>query len=159
MCESVYHFCDVPVPNVQIGGDQLTRERFYGAKRLRAAVLENLSPITFELFHLQMNFLTTFYSILYSKTKSEPFTVHAHKIRLQRREANGEEKKNHYGSCKELAESLIRANIVEAACNVHGLSNISENPDNFPEGEMVNEEMRMIVTVSQIMGKLSWSLD
>lgn len=59
---------------VHIGGDQLTRERFSGAKRLRKDAIteeerfEHLSPITFELFHLQMTLLTMFYKLLYKKT-------------------------------------------------------------------------------------------
>lgn len=58
---------------VHIGGDQLTRERFSGAKRLRKVAIteeerfEHLSPITFELFHLQMTLLTMFYKLLYKK--------------------------------------------------------------------------------------------
>lgn len=48
---------------IDVGGDQLTRERFSGAKAMRAFEdeckdrFENLSPITFDLFHMQMNFL------------------------------------------------------------------------------------------------------
>lgn len=51
------------------GGDQLTRERFSGAKRLRATALtskekfQHLTPITFEFFHLQMNFLTALFKL------------------------------------------------------------------------------------------------
>lgn len=54
---------------VHIGGDQLTRERFSGAKRLRATALtskekfQHLTPITFEFFHLQMNFLTALFKL------------------------------------------------------------------------------------------------
>lgn len=47
---------------MHIGGDQLTRERFSGAKRLRALLsrnacltekqrLQHMQPITFELWH------------------------------------------------------------------------------------------------------------
>ncbi|CAG2251735.1 unnamed protein product [Mytilus edulis] len=48
---------------VLIGGDQLTRERFSGSKCLRAGGItaderfDHLSPITFELFHLCMNYV------------------------------------------------------------------------------------------------------
>ncbi|XP_071109877.1 uncharacterized protein [Haliotis cracherodii] len=48
---------------IQIGGDQLTRERFSGAMKLRLGNqdarnrFEHLSPTTFEFFHLGMNFL------------------------------------------------------------------------------------------------------
>lgn len=107
LCESVYNSSDKETKNVHIGGDQLTRERFYGAKRLRSAALspserlENLSPITFELFHLQMTVLATFYNILYNKKSTEKFTLHAQKIRLCRNDVDGEDVKNHYDACKE----------------------------------------------------------
>ena len=48
---------------IHIGGDQLTRERFSTAKSLRRGNLspearfDHLGPTTFELFHLDMNFL------------------------------------------------------------------------------------------------------
>ena len=64
---------DVGTKKVHIGGDQLTRDRFSGAKRLRAGGLnsserlERLSPITFEMFHLLMNYLQL---ILSSCTKT-----------------------------------------------------------------------------------------
>ncbi|KAH3833916.1 hypothetical protein DPMN_107232 [Dreissena polymorpha] len=83
-----------PMP-VHIGGDQLTRERFSGAKRLRAAAFtekerfNHLTPITFELFHLQMAVLTVFYQILYNTQNTEPCTLHAQKIRLLRKDADG----------------------------------------------------------------------
>lgn len=58
---------------VHIGGDQLTRERFSGAKRLRKDAIteeerfEHLSPITFELFHLQMTLLTISFTNFYTE--------------------------------------------------------------------------------------------
>lgn len=58
---------------IHVGGNQLTRERFSGAKAMRAHEderkdrFENLSPITFELFHMQMNFLKMAFKILYKE--------------------------------------------------------------------------------------------
>ena len=55
------------------GGDALTRERFSGAKRLRAGAdntadrFGHLGPITFEFFHLQMNCLKVFNYSLYDE--------------------------------------------------------------------------------------------
>ncbi|CAC5379180.1 unnamed protein product [Mytilus coruscus] len=60
---------------IHTGGDQLTRERYSGAKVLRAAEANvkhhfgHLGPITFEMFHLVMNFLQVFFDLLY-KDKS-----------------------------------------------------------------------------------------
>ena len=53
------------------GGDQLTRERFSGAKKMRAAEINikdrfgHLTPITFEFFHLMINYLKVFNHFLY----------------------------------------------------------------------------------------------
>ena len=63
--DEVYSKADVSVEPVHIGGDQLTRERFTGAKQLRIGNnmdsdrFDSLGPITFEFFHLGMNFLET----------------------------------------------------------------------------------------------------
>ncbi|CAC5424882.1 unnamed protein product [Mytilus coruscus] len=57
-----------------IDGDQLTRERFSGAKRLRAGTdniqdrFGHLHPITFEFFHLLMNFLKAFNFFLFDRS-------------------------------------------------------------------------------------------
>ncbi|KAL4221560.1 hypothetical protein ACF0H5_019817 [Mactra antiquata] len=121
--ENVYENAEIPINNVHIGGDQLTRERFSGAKRLRAAAITSserfahLQPITFELFHLQMTVMTTFYQILYNTSCTESFSLHSQKIRLMRKDADGHDVKNHYNHCKELATSFIKAYVVEFACH------------------------------------------
>lgn len=124
---------------VHIGGDQLTRERFSGAKRLRScATNENetfshLSPITFEMFHLQMTVLAVFYKLLYKKDSIEPGTLYAEKIKLSRSDANGDDVKNHYDHCKELAVSLIDAYITSAAMHYFGMVSPESEPTlNFP---------------------------
>ena len=54
---------DLNNKHFHIGGDQMMRERFSGAKCLRAhhsgqkASFGHLSPITFELFHMMMNYV------------------------------------------------------------------------------------------------------
>ncbi|KAL5008521.1 hypothetical protein ScPMuIL_014102 [Solemya velum] len=123
---------------VHIGGDQLTRERFSGAKRLRSGALTDkekfthLSPITFELFHLQMNVLQMFYKLLYNNNSTEPGTLYAEKIKLSRTHANGEDVKNHYDDCKELAVSLIDSHVVSAMLNYFAMSSVDSEPkDNF----------------------------
>ena len=53
---------EVPLQRIHIGGDQLTRERFTEAKKLRMGCLEesdalkHLGHVTFEFFHLDMKF-------------------------------------------------------------------------------------------------------
>lgn len=86
ICEDTYKAAGKNIEKVHIGGDQLTRERFSGAKRLRAAALtekerfEALYPITFEVFHLQMAVLTLFYQILYDEHHTDIFTLHSQRI-------------------------------------------------------------------------------
>lgn len=149
-CESTYNCCGEEVPQIQVGGDQLTRERFYGAKRLRAAAFssserfENLSPITFELFHLQMTFLNMFYDLLYNSRNTEVYTLHSQRIRLMRKDADGSDVKNNYDSCKELAVSFIRAYIVEAACQYLNLSSTTDTPDWIPHHkDMTDDEIKL----------------
>ncbi|XP_052809488.1 uncharacterized protein LOC128237953 [Mya arenaria] len=135
LVNSVHISAGMPPEPVHIGGDQLTRERFSGAKRLRAAALtpterfENLKPITFELFHLQMTVLSSFYQILYHTSNTEIFTLHAKKIRLQRKDADGLDVKNHYNDCKELAVSFIKSYIVEAACEYFQVEDTNAVPN------------------------------
>ncbi|XP_053405511.1 uncharacterized protein LOC123528628 [Mercenaria mercenaria] len=156
LCETTYEAAEKPLQEVHIGGDQLTRERFSGAKRLRAAALseterfESLFPITFELFHLQMTVLTTFYQILYDTQNTDSFTLHSQKIRLLRKDADGNDVKNHYDSCRELAVSVIKAYVIEAACEQFGLPDTEVVPENIPEYQnMSNEEIKLWL-VSQV---------
>ena len=130
--------------------DQLTRDRFYGAKRLRAAALspserlENLSPFTFELFNLQMTNLAAFFNILYNKKSTKTFTMHAQKIRLCRNDVDGENVKNHYDACKELAVSYVGAFVVEAACHHFGVSTTEEVPNWLPGHTTMTDEEKKI---------------
>ncbi|XP_055997105.1 uncharacterized protein LOC130047014 [Ostrea edulis] len=94
---------------VHIGGDQLTRERFSGAKRLRATALssrekfQHLTPITFEFFHLQMNFLNMIHKLLYNKDSTEAGTLHAEKIKLRRSQVSEDVKNNYHIICHQWA--------------------------------------------------------
>lgn len=149
LCEKTFEAAQQPLQKVHVGGDQLTRERFTGAKRLRAAAytasdrLETLAPITFELFHLQMTVLNTFYQVLYDTHHTDSFTLYSQKINLMRKDADGNDVKNHYDSCRELAVSVIRAYIVEAACEHFQLPNINTIPENIPDHHnMSSEEIR-----------------
>ncbi|XP_053388326.1 uncharacterized protein LOC128551481 [Mercenaria mercenaria] len=159
LCETTYEAAEKPLQEVHIGGDQLTRERFSGAKRLRAAALseperfESLFPITFELFHLQMTILTTFYQILYDTQNTGSFTLHIQKIRLLRKGADGNDAKNHYDSCRELAVSVIKAYAIEAACQQFGLPDTEVVPENIPEYQnMSNEEIKLWLSVGVMNG-------
>ena len=124
---------------VHIGGDQLTRERFSGAKRLRATALssrerfQHLTPITFEFFHLQMNFLTIIYKLLYNKDSTEAGTLHAEKIRLRRSQVS-EDVKNNYDACKELAISVTNGHVISAVLKHFKMESVDSSlPETFKE--------------------------
>ncbi|CAG2243662.1 unnamed protein product [Mytilus edulis] len=76
----------------QIGGDQLTRERFSGAKSLRAHHLNpsdkftHLSPITFELFHMLMSYLKMSLNLTYKQESGQDIgTLKSLQDRLSRK--------------------------------------------------------------------------
>lgn len=131
----VENVCGVNSGSIHIGGDQLTRERFSGAKRLRAASItpkdrfEHLSPITFEFFHLQMSVLTLFYKLLYRKSGTALGTLNAEKITLGRTKANGDDVKNHYNDCRELADSFISGYVVNAVMHFFEMETINSQPN------------------------------
>lgn len=163
LVEITYQSCNLPVQQVHIGGDQLTRERFSGAKTLRAAALTDterlgsLFPITFEIFHLQMAVLSAFYQILYNTNDTEEFTLHAQKIRLFRQDAEGNDVKNHYDSCRDLAVSVIHAYLVEAACEHFNLLDMDESLESLPNFDNMSEEYRrkwLIDKVKPLVQKL-----
>lgn len=68
----IFTAAEQDVPNVHIAGDQLTRERFSGAKGLRTGGatpqqgFDHLYPISFEMWHTGMNFFTLIFKVLFS---------------------------------------------------------------------------------------------
>jgi hypothetical protein len=139
---AVFECAEKPITSgtrVHVGGEQLTRERFSGAKRLRSwsnddrEKFHHLSPIIFELFHLQMMVLTLFYKLLYGKDSTEPGTLYAEKVRLSRSDANGDDVKNNYDYCRELGISLIDTYITVAVMKYFGMTTPESEPTkNFP---------------------------
>ena len=120
---------------------------------MRAAALTemerfaHLTPITFELFHLQMAVLTVFYQLLYNTANTEPCTLHAQKIRLLRTDADGKDVKNHFNHCKELAISFLKAHIVEAACEQFGVDDCKTVPNiDLPsDGDSISDWLERVV--------------
>ena len=79
-----------------IGDDQMTWERFPGAKCLRAhhsgqkASFGHLSPITFELFHMMMNYVQVAFDMLFlSQSACEVGMLKYLQERLSRKIVNG----------------------------------------------------------------------
>lgn len=75
-----------------------------------------------------MTLLTMFYKLLYKKDSFEKGTLNGEKIRLSRTEANGDDVKNHFDDCKELAVSLIDSYIVSAALEYFGMDKLDSVP-------------------------------
>jgi hypothetical protein len=113
---------------IHIGGDQLTRERFSGAKCLRAhhsdskASFQHLGPVTFELFHLMMNFVEAeFDEFFKSNSVREVGTLAFIKERLCRISVNGNVKKE-YDAHKEFL-----CNVTEIYCTLAVMSHFGMN--------------------------------
>ncbi|KAK3603892.1 hypothetical protein CHS0354_042902 [Potamilus streckersoni] len=84
--EEIYMVAGKEKLPVQIGGDQLTREWFTGGKGLRSGCftetekLNHLYPITFEMWHTAMNFLTVMFKCLYKEESFDKGTMNAERI-------------------------------------------------------------------------------
>ncbi|CAC5410860.1 unnamed protein product [Mytilus coruscus] len=103
----------------QIGGDQLTRKRFSGAKSLRAHHLNpadkfsHLSPITFELFHMLMDYLKMSLNITYKQESGQDIgTLKSLQDRLSRKNI-GDNVNDHYEANKDFFISVTDMYIVE----------------------------------------------
>jgi hypothetical protein len=119
--------------SVHIGGDQLTRERFSGAKSLKSGCFtakerfDHLGPITFELWHTAMNYLKLVFSILFKKSGSDKGTLEGERV-LRHRDNVKEDVKNNYDQDKHFFLSFLKAYIVEALCSFFGMSSKLDNP-------------------------------
>jgi hypothetical protein len=125
--------------NVNIGGDQLTRERFSHAKLLRLGNAQSdnfdlLSPVTFEFFHLAMNFLeTVIFKRLYSNASDmEVGTMKSQASRLGRKDIDPDVIKAYYAD-KDFFLSLYRAYVVEALLEHFNMTDLNDIPEDFPK--------------------------
>ncbi|XP_062587879.1 uncharacterized protein LOC134249562 [Saccostrea cucullata] len=118
---------------IHIGGDQLTRERFSGAKSLKSGCFsakerfDHLSPITFELWHTAMNFLKLIFAQLYNKCGSDKGTIEGERV-LRQRDNVKEDVKNNYDQDKDFFLSFLKAYVVEALCSFFGMNTKLDNP-------------------------------
>ncbi|KAL3886332.1 hypothetical protein ACJMK2_026332, partial [Sinanodonta woodiana] len=81
---------------LHIVGDQLAREIFSGAKGLHQGAfdarerLRDLYPITFELWHTAMNYLTMAYQKLFSVDSFETGSMNGERIHIRRHDVNAD---------------------------------------------------------------------
>lgn len=144
---------------IHIGGDQLTRERFSGAKGLRAAEnnvknrFGHLTPVTFEMFHLLMNFLQGFFDFLYSdKSAGDLGTLKCEINRVMRSQVDQDVKKA-YDADKDFVIAFVNAYIVELVCERFGMEDhLSVPTKNIPPEFSSVEEKK--TWMNEVIGKL-----
>lgn len=134
--------------HIHIGGDQLTRERFSGAKALRAHEdtplnrFENLSPITFEFFHMHMNFLKMAFSTLYdTKSVQDIGTLKSLQNRISRSNV-GENVNTHYDADKDFFISVVDVYIVECFMEFFGMDDVNSTPTKHIPPDFEDVEQR-----------------
>lgn len=160
--ENILHICydkagiptDQRIP-IHIGGDQMTRERFSGSKCLRAshndprAMFTDLSPITFELFHLLMNFLQITFDDLFKTTSVCNFgSLKFIQTKLSRESANGNVKAE-YDAHKELLCDITDTYSVLAIMQHFGMKSVSDKPS-LPGPTCATEEESYLWFISEI---------
>ena len=152
------------IRKVHIGGDQLTRERFSGAKTNMQGLnvppedkYEHLNPITFELFHACMNLLNVFFSMLYKDTH-DVGTLNSARIRIQRSGIDKDVTKN-YDAADDFATTYIEANVIEAALhwfNMEGLDSMPERnvPDGFAGQSKSGKQAALLTSLKEMITSL-----
>lgn len=134
--EGVYQEAGVgkeDMPNILIGGDQLTRERFSSAKLLRlggestSERFQKLTPVVSHFFHMGMKLLNVCFKRLWSTDTTGLSTLHAQKIRLQRSDVKLEVK-NAYNSCKDFFVSYTDAHLLEAILTYFNMEDVHSIP-------------------------------
>ena len=120
---------------LHIGGDQLTRERFSKAKLLRIGNANpherfaHLGPVTFEFFHLGMNYMDKIlFGKLYKADGSLDIgTMKAEQERILRHSVDPNVMEA-YDANKDFIMSFMNAFIVEAALSFFGMDDLNAAP-------------------------------
>ena len=151
LTRDLYEKADETRQDVQIGGDQLTRERFSGSKNLRigndeADSFARLTPVSFEFFHLQMNFLEKiiFRRLYDADSDLEQGTMRSEANRIHRFGIDPNVIKA-YEADRDFFESFYRAYVVEGFRHYLNLEDTNDVPDGVPgPGCSQNEKDRWI---------------
>ena len=119
---------------IHIGGDQLTRERFSGAKCLRIGGLNDrekfahLGPITFEYLHMMMKMMEVVFKQLYKDHSSNsPGTMKNEQIRIKRTNIDPDVRKV-YDQDSDFFVSFVDAYIVVALLEFFGMEDVHSPP-------------------------------
>lgn len=150
---------------IHIGGDLLTRERFSGAKVLRASEgnvedrFGHLGPITFEMFHLLMNYLKVYFDYLYSDKSTRDIGTLKCEINCVMRTQVDCDVKKAYEADKDFVVSFIDAHLVELLCEYFGLEDHLSLPTKNipPEFQSSEERLQWVLNVfGQMIDKMVW---
>lgn len=136
---------DLEGKKVHVRGDQLTRERFSGAKAMRAHhpidkdKFKHLSPITFELFYLHMNMLKMIFKTLYCKDSVQDIgTLKSLQERISRSNVN-ENVNEHYDADKDFFISVTDMYIVECLLEFFGMDDVNSKPSKNIPPDFIND--------------------
>ena len=141
LIEAVYKEADIAEENqkkVHVGGDLLTRERLSQALRLRignfrAEAFHLLGPVTFEYFHLMMNFLekVVFRRLYNEHSDLDVGTMKAEINRISRNGVTPEVTKA-YNADRDFFLSFYKAYVVEGLMEHLDLESLNSAPEDFP---------------------------
>lgn len=145
------------VTTIHIRGDQLTRERFSGAKAMRAHDenpqdrFQILTPISFEFFHMHMNYLKMVFKILFnSSSVQELGTLRSLQNRLSRTKI-GENLNDNYENNKDFFISVVDTYIIECLMEYFGMENQLSVPTKHVPVEFTCDEEKQSWFYSSVM--------
>lgn len=139
---------------VQIGGDQLTRERFSTALKLRLRnpfsdeSFSHLGPVTIEYFHTFFHIQRMVFNQLFKSCDVEAGTMNQAKERLHRSSVDPDGLKA-YEANKDFLISYHKSYLVSAVCNFYGMQSRFDQPTlNTPPLHATQEEISTWVAVT-----------
>lgn len=146
LVELVHEKAGKTLERVHVGGDQLTRVRFSAAKRGRATGttpsqrFDNLGPITFEFFHLQMKALDYMYKVLFTdRSSGQKGTMFNSKVKLRRTNVSSNSYHT-FDDNKDFAISFTDAYIVECLMHFLAMADVNATPQSFNTSHGTSED-------------------